>query len=101
MVKDENTSGLGSYRSNRHKRLYKKALARSRVQDYTLVSLIGIGTVIWSGTEKAYTLLHSRIANDPAVIELQHRQEQFEFTAKQRDNRLDDHEIRIRELERK
>lgn len=98
---DEKFSRLGSNRGNRHKRLYKKALARSRVRDYSLVGLIGIGTVIWSGTEKAYSILHTRIASDPTVIELQHRLQDHELQAQRYIEAVHDHEIRIRELEHK
>lgn len=98
---DEKISRLVSDRSNRHQRLYKKALAKSRVRDFTLVSLIGIGSVVWTGTEKFNTYLRDHVLAYPEIIEFNYRFQQHEQAHKQITDVLSDHEKRIRELEGK
>ncbi len=97
----EKNSELGRYRSDRHKRLYKKALAKSRVRDFTLVSLIGIGSVIWTGTEKFNTYLHDHILSLPEIVQFDYRLKEHERIHKGITETLADHERRLRELESK
>lgn len=101
MVRYEEDSQFRGDRSHKHIRLYKKALAKSRVRDFTLVSLIGIGSVIWTGTEKFNTYLRDHVLAYPEIIEFNYRFQQHEQAHKQITDALSDHEKRLRELERK
>lgn len=105
MEKDEKPKKMGSRRGDEEPRIFSadfyKTLGRTRLRDISVLGLLAIGYAFWTGSEKLLFTLDERIANNPRFINLQERVNELYRESEQHDDTLDDHEARLRYLERR